>query len=131
MRAVTRSVKALAARRVAGIRRCYGTTPETMNILPSGVDVRSEDFKKNTDEMNRLTTELRERLNLVRQGGGKKAVEKHTARGKLFVRDRINGLLDPGSPFLELSPLAAWNLYGEQENVASGGVVTGIGRVHG
>jgi 3-methylcrotonyl-CoA carboxylase beta subunit len=130
MRAV-RSFRAVAKRATAVGARCYGTTPETMNVLPSGVDVRSEDFKKNSEEMERLTKELRERLNIVRQGGGKKAVEKHTARGKLFVRDRINGLLDPGSPFLELSPLAAWNLYGESENVPSGGIVTGIGRVHG
>lgn len=101
-----------------------------MNLLPSGVDTRSDDFARNAAEMNRLVGELRDKLHVVRAGGGKKAVEKHTSRGKLFVRDRINALLDPGSPFLELSPLAGWQMYGE-DNVAAGGVVTGIGRVQG
>lgn len=108
----------------------YGTTPDSMNVLPSGVDTRSDDFARNAAEMSRLVGELREKLHVVRAGGGKKAVEKHTSRGKLFVRDRINALLDPGSPFLELSPLAGWQMYGE-DNVAAGGVVTGIGRVQG
>lgn len=63
-------------------------------------------------------------------GGGAKALERHLSRGKLAPRDRISGLLDAGSPFLELSPLAGWDLY-EGENVPSGGVITGIGRVHG
>jgi 3-methylcrotonyl-CoA carboxylase beta subunit len=79
--------------------------------------------------MGRLIAELRERTSLVQLGGGAKALERHTSRGKLAPRDRINGLLDDGSPFLELSPLAGWQLY--EDNVPSGGVITGIGRVHG
>ncbi|WP_439331845.1 carboxyl transferase domain-containing protein [Nocardioides flavescens] len=80
-------------------------------------------------DMRDLVAELRERLAVVRQGGSSAARDKHTARGKLLVRDRVDRLLDPGSPFLELSPLAAYDMYGG--GVASAGIVTGIGRVHG
>ncbi|MDI6911405.1 carboxyl transferase domain-containing protein [Nocardioides sp.] len=79
--------------------------------------------------MKELVDELRERLALARQGGSEKARRKHTDRGKLLVRDRVDRLLDPGSPFLELSPLAADGMYGGA--VPSAGVVTGIGRVSG
>ncbi|HEY3013992.1 MAG TPA: carboxyl transferase domain-containing protein [Nocardioides sp.] len=86
-----------------------------------------------------LVDELRERLAVVRQGGSEAARRKHTDRGKLLARDRIDRLLDPGSPFLELSALAATGMYGPQPNgqqgapdtVPSAGVVTGIGLVHG
>jgi 3-methylcrotonyl-CoA carboxylase beta subunit len=85
--------------------------------------------------MRDLVDDLRERLALVRQGGSPSARQKHTDRGKLLVRDRVDRLLDPGSPFLELSPLAATGMYGaspEDSNaVPSAGVVTGIGRVEG
>ena len=80
--------------------------------------------------MSALVTELKEKVGAITQGGGEKAVERHTSRGKLFVRDRINQLLDPGSPFLELSQLAGYKLYGKEE-VPAGGVVTGVGRVSG
>ncbi|WP_139980594.1 acyl-CoA carboxylase subunit beta [Nocardioides litoris] len=83
--------------------------------------------------MRELVDELRERLAAARQGGSEAARTKHTDRGKLLVRDRVDRLLDPGSPFLELSPLAADGMYGApgQSPVPSAGVVTGIGRVHG
>ena len=84
--------------------------------------------------MRDLVDDLRERLALVRQGGSESARAKHTGRGKLLVRDRVDRLLDPGSPFLELSPLAANGMYGApgQDNaVPAAGVVTGIGRVEG
>src|SRR6478609_1781103 len=81
------------------------------------------------DSMRDLVDELRDRLRTVRQGGSEPARRRHTERGKLLVRDRIDRLLDPGSPFLELSPLAAYDMYGGA--VASAGVVTGIGRVSG
>ena len=84
-------------------------------------------------DMRDLVDELRERLAVARQGGSASAREKHTARGKLLVRDRVDRLLDPGSPFLELSPLAAYGMYGKGEDdvnaVPSAGVVTGIGRI--
>jgi 3-methylcrotonyl-CoA carboxylase beta subunit len=76
-----------------------------------------------------LSEQLRERLARVRQGGGERARERHRERGKLPVRERIDGLLDPGSPFLELSALAAWDLY--DDPVPAAGIVTGIGRVEG
>jgi 3-methylcrotonyl-CoA carboxylase beta subunit len=84
--------------------------------------------------MRDLVDDLRERLALVRQGGSESARAKHTGRGKLLVRDRVDRLLDPGSPFLELSPLAANGMYGTpgQDNaVPAAGMVTGIGRVEG
>ena len=80
--------------------------------------------------MAELVSELKGKIGSITQGGGPKAVERHTSRGKLFVRDRINSLLDPGSPFLELSQLAGYQLYGK-EDVPAGGVVTGVGRVSG
>jgi 3-methylcrotonyl-CoA carboxylase beta subunit len=79
--------------------------------------------------MRELVDELRERLARVREGGSPAAREKHTARGKLLVRDRVDRLLDPGSPFLELSPLAAFGMY--DDAVPAAGIVTGIGRVSG
>src|SRR6476661_10360350 len=85
--------------------------------------------------MRELVDQLRERLATVRRGGSESARQKHTDRGKLLVRDRVDRLLDPGSPFLELSPLAAYGMYGKSEDdvnaVPSAGVVTGIGRVSG
>ena len=84
--------------------------------------------------MRDLAAELRERLAVVRQGGSESARRKHTDRGKLLARDRVDRLLDPGSPFLELSPLAAWGMYGaegEDTAVPSAGVITGIGRIGG
>lgn len=101
-----------------------------MNVLQSGIDNRSDDYAKNCDEMSKHVGRLRSVLDGVRQGGGPKAVERHTSRGKLTARDRINTLLDPGSPFLELSPLAGFEMYGE-DNVPAGGIITGIGRVQG
>ena len=84
--------------------------------------------------MKDLVDELRERLATARQGGSESARRKHTDRGKLLVRDRVDRLLDPGSPFLELSPLAAYGMYGGTDDayaVPSAGIVTGIGRVSG
>ena len=90
-------------------------------------------------EMRELVAQLRERLAVVRQGGSESARRKHTDRGKLLARDRVDALLDPGSPFLELSPLAAYGMYGaasegeggEDNAVPSAGIVTGIGRIEG
>jgi acetyl-CoA carboxylase carboxyltransferase component len=100
-----------------------------MEILASSLDTRSERFRDNEAHHRRLAAELKERLARVRQGGGEKYRERHAGQGKLFVRDRIDRLLDPGSPFLELSPLAAWEMYDAEAPAA--GIVTGIGRVSG
>ena len=80
-------------------------------------------------DLRDLVDDLRERLAVARTGGSESARTKHTDRGKLLVRDRVDRLLDPGSPFLELSPLAATGMYGDA--VPSAGIVTGIGRVSG
>src|SRR5215218_11004593 len=76
-----------------------------------------------------LAAELRERLAEVRRGGDEAARARHVERGKLLVRERVDRLLDPGSPFLELSPLAAWELY--EDVVPAAGIVTGIGTFGG
>src|SRR6188768_3254532 len=79
--------------------------------------------------MRELVADLRERLEVARRGGSESSRERHTSRGKLLVRERVDRLLDPGSPFLELSPLAATGMY--DDAVPSAGIVTGIGRVSG
>ena len=98
-------------------------------VLETHVDAASELFVANRARMTALVSELAERTALVRQGGGARYVERHRAQGKLPPRERIDKLLDPGSPFLELSALAAWDLYGNEAPGA--GLVTGIGRVSG
>ena len=100
-----------------------------MEILPTQLDPRSAEFLARAEHQRALAAELRERLELVRQGGGEKYRQRHEAQGKLFVRERIERLLDPGTPFLELSPLAAWDLYNGEGPAA--GIVTGVGRVSG
>ncbi|HEV8376050.1 MAG TPA: carboxyl transferase domain-containing protein, partial [Candidatus Polarisedimenticolia bacterium] len=100
-----------------------------MEILSSALDPRSDRFKQNETHHRRLAAELKERLTRVGEGGGEKYRERHVQQGKLFVRERIDRLLDPGSPFLEMSPLAAWEMYDGDAPCA--GLVTGIGRIAG
>ncbi|MGI5186828.1 carboxyl transferase domain-containing protein [Promicromonospora sp. CA-289599] len=82
-------------------------------------------------DLRTLTAQLRDRLARVREGGSAAAREKHTTRGKLLARDRVDRLLDPGSAFLEIGALAAYDMYGGEWAVPSAGIVTGIGRVAG
>jgi acetyl-CoA carboxylase carboxyltransferase component len=91
--------------------------------------VRDETFERRRARMQELVADLRERTGLVAAGGGEKAVERHRSRGKLTARERIDRLLDPGTAFLELNALAAWDLYEGQ--APSAGIVTGIGVVEG
>ncbi len=100
-----------------------------MARLASHVDTTSDELLQNRAHNVRLVEQLRERLRQVQRGGGEEAVKRHRARGKLLARERIDRLLDPGSPFLELSPLAAQDMYGG--DAPSAGVVTGIGVVEG
>ncbi len=100
-----------------------------MNTLKSLVDARSPEFKENAAHMRTLASALGETLERTAAGGGEKAREKHTGRGKLLPRERIRALLDAGSPLLELSPLAAHGMYDDAAPAA--GILTGIGRVHG
>ncbi|MBV8725400.1 MAG: methylcrotonoyl-CoA carboxylase [Candidatus Eremiobacteraeota bacterium] len=100
-----------------------------MAVLESRLDRHSSDFAANSQRMERLVGELRERLIAVRAGGGKEAVEKHRRRNKLTARERIERLIDPASGFLELSPLAAAEMYRNDSPAA--GILTGIGIVEG
>jgi len=100
-----------------------------MTVLESSLDVLSAEFTRNRGFNESLIADLRARVAVIASGGSEQARARHVARGKLLVRDRIRELLDPGSPFLELSQLAAIGLYNDE--VASAGLVTGIGRVAG
>ncbi len=100
-----------------------------MTALDSGVDPRSQAFAANRERMASLVSELRRLVDQVRLGGGEASRKRHTGRGKLLPRDRVRTLIDPGSPFLELSQLAAHGLYGG--DIPGAGIVTGIGRITG
>jgi len=100
-----------------------------MPTIESKLNTRSEDFKSNAAAMQRVVDDLKEKIAKISLGGGEDARKKHVARGKLLPRDRVQMLLDPGTPFLELSQLAAYDMY---DNAApSAGIITGIGRVSG
>jgi hypothetical protein len=98
-------------------------------ILDGTVDFSAPVYVENANSTNDLLKELNERLEKVQQGGGEKALKLHRSRGKMTARERIATLIDPGSPFIELSPLAGWDMY--DGDCLSGGIVTGIGRVDG
>ncbi|MFN8064429.1 MAG: carboxyl transferase domain-containing protein [Vicinamibacterales bacterium] len=100
-----------------------------MQVLDTQVDPSDPLFLANAEKMRGLVATLRTHLVRAREGGGPKYLDRHRAQGKLPVRERIAALLDPGSPFLELSPLAAFAMYGD--DAPGAGLVTGIGRVSG
>src|SRR6187455_1655526 len=100
-----------------------------MDLLDTQINPADAEFRTNRDQMMQLVTELRSREAQAREGGGAKYLQRHRDQGKLPVRDRIARLLDPGSPFLELSALAACGMYDDEAPTA--GIVTGIGRVSG
>jgi len=100
-----------------------------MTVLRSDIDTRSEAFAANAQAMGALVADLRERVAEAQQGGGETARTRHLGRNKLLPRERVAALIDPGSPFLELSQLAAFGLYGG--DVPAGGIITGIGRIGG
>jgi len=100
-----------------------------MTVLRSNLDTRGDEFQANRAHMQSLVDDLREKAAQIALGGGERAREKHLARDKLLPRDRIQALLDVGTPFLELSQFAAWGMY--DDPIPSAGVITGIGRIHG
>jgi 3-methylcrotonyl-CoA carboxylase beta subunit len=100
-----------------------------MTVLSTALDLRADRFRANDAAMRGLVTDLRDKLAVIREGGGTTARRRHLARGKLLPRERVRVLIDPGSPFLELSPLAAWGLYDGE--VPAAGIITGIGRIMG
>jgi len=100
-----------------------------MDQLITHVDPKTPEFAANAERMRALVQEYRERLSVVALGGGPKYLERHRQQGKLPVRERIEKLIDPGTAFLELSPLAAFGVY--EDEAPAAGVITGIGRVSG
>ena len=100
-----------------------------MPAFKSKIDIQSADFHNNTENMGKLVDDLQEKLQNSALGGSEKARKKHSGRGKLLPRERVRLLLDPGSPFLEFSALAALDVY--EDDVPAAGMITGIGRVSG
>jgi len=96
--------------------------------LVSKINPDSAEFRANRKAMEVLVSDLREKVAKIAQGGSERAREKHLGRGKLLPRERVERLLDPGTPFLELSQMAAYGMYEDQ--VPSAGLITGIGRVN-
>src|SRR5690348_11861648 len=100
-----------------------------MAVIETHIDPRSAEFQANAAQLRAAVDDLKAQMAQAALGGGDKARSKHTERGKLLPRERIRALLDPGSPFLEIAPLAAGGMYDDQAPCA--GLVAGIGRVHG
>ena len=100
-----------------------------MTVLTTSLDWRSEGFAANAAVMQALVADLRKKVQAIREGGGEEARRRHLARGKLLPRERVRALLDPGSPFLEFSQLAAYGMYDGE--VPAAGIITGIGRIMG
>ena len=100
-----------------------------MSRLTSSISTRDERFKANAAAMAKLTTELSERIAVAAKGGDERSRQRHVERGKLLPRERVQRLVDPGTPFLELSPLAANGVYDDEIHAAS--IITGVGRVEG
>jgi len=98
-------------------------------VLETRIDPRDDTFAANREAMTALVADLGDKVRAIEQGGGDAARAKHTARGKLLPRERVAMLIDAGSPFLELSQLAAYGMY--DDNIAAAGIITGIGRVSG
>jgi len=112
---------------VPGLRAYHGDLVATLGTQP---DSGSAIYQENYEQMKALVNQLRERAQEIRLGGNEKARELHKSRGKLLARERVDSLIDPGSPFLELSQFAGYQLYMNEE-VPAGGIITGIGRVSG
>ncbi|RZQ52882.1 methylcrotonoyl-CoA carboxylase [Pseudoalteromonas phenolica] len=100
-----------------------------MTVLNSSINVHDSQFKTNSEAMASLVADLNDKVAQLAQGGGESLIARHESRGKMFVRDRINTLLDEGSPFLEISQFAAFGVY--EQDIPCAGVVAGIGRVQG
>jgi len=100
-----------------------------MNQLQSKINIRNEEFKTNQAAMLQLVDDLKQKVEKIALGGGETARQKHLDRGKLLPRERINHLIDPGTAFLEIGQLAAYQVY--QDDVPAAGVVAGVGQVNG
>src|SRR3977135_4154907 len=100
-----------------------------MNVLKTAVAPDSQKFAANKAAMQSLVEDLRSKVALIAQGGGAKARERHIARGKLLPRDRVATLIDPGTPFLEFSQLAAYEVY--PDSIPAAGLISGLGLICG
>src|SRR5207244_1239712 len=116
-----------AAPRHSGRRITHGEGPVAK--LASVIDTQSKEFRANAAAMRALVKDLEEKRAEAAQGGPPRARERHTTRGKLLPRERVLRLVDPGAPFLELSPLAANGMY--DDAIHGAGLITGIGRIAG
>lgn len=121
------------ARSYSSVAAPSGTQSSTSyafgHVIENTIETNSDEFKDNARRMDVLTNKLRTDVDRIKQGGGEEARKRHLSRNKLLPRDRIDSLLDPGSPFLELSQFAGYELY--EDDVPAGGIITGIGRVSG
>ncbi|KAI4286528.1 MAG: hypothetical protein L6R35_004218 [Caloplaca aegaea] len=108
----------------------YAHHAKQLSVLPTNVDTSSPAYKQNSAQYASLMSQMQDLHRKIEKGGSDKAREKHVGRGKMLVRDRITALLDPGTPFLELSALAGHEVY-PGEDVPAGGIVTGVGTVEG
>src|SRR5215471_2197459 len=100
-----------------------------MPAIETRIDTRDPTFAANREALSALVADLKARIREIEQGGGEASRTRHAGRGKLLPRERVRTLIDPGSPFLEFSQLAAYGMY--EDNIASAGIITGIGRVSG
>lgn len=113
-------------------RRSFSFERVQVNVLDGTLDKEAASYKANAASMREVLKGLESKINQVKEGGDAQSRQKHIARGKLLPRDRIDALIDPGSPFLEFSQLAGYDLYpGEKIKIHAGGIITGIGRVQG
>lgn len=101
---------------------------KTGNIIDGSI-LKDQDFEVNSNYMKSLVENLNTKIKEINLGGGHQARERQLKRGKLLPRERIEKLIDPGSPFLEFSHFAGYEMY--EDTVPAGGIITGIGRVHG
>lgn len=102
---------------------------KAISVLPTLVDKSSQEYKENVANLEPIMQKYTDLHNKISQGGPEKARQKHIERGKMLARDRVTALIDPGAPFLELSPLAGHEVYGE--DVPAAGIITGVGTVEG
>ncbi|KAG2414434.1 methylcrotonoyl-CoA carboxylase beta chain [Aspergillus terreus] len=127
LRLAQRPSVSLYARTIANYTHPHHAS--AISVLPTAVDTSSPDFKENAEQMKQLVDRMTTLHTTIAQGGPQKAKDKHIARGKMLPRDRVTALIDPGTSFLELSPLAGQGVY--EEDVPAGGIITGIGTVEG
>lgn len=131
MLAFTRRIHSSQSRISSLFLKNLSSTPSANDwgVVLDGQIIKNADYQANQAQMDTFTADLCATVEKAMHGGGAKAISKHKARGKLLARERINLLVDQGTPFLELSPLAAHDMYGGGVN--SAGIITGIGKVKG